>query len=133
QRSMLDEPEPDFNSQEFFRTPRDYGFANISYTNKKIINAELSLEYTGEMKVPHYAGYIEEDRLETTRPFWVVNVRLRKPINITEHYRMSIFTGVHNLLNSYQEDLDKGADRDSGYVYGPAMPRSFYAGFEFSF
>jgi len=133
QRSMLDEPEPDFNSQEFFRTPRDYGFANISYTNKKIINAELSLEYTGEMKVPHYAGYIEEDRLETTRPFWVVNVRLRKPINITEHYRMSIFTGVHNLLNSYQEDLDKGADRDSGYVYGPAKPRSFYAGFEFSF
>ena len=133
QRSMLDEPEPEFNSQEFFRTPRDYGFANISYTNKKIINAELSLEYTGEMKVPHYAGYIEEDRLETTPPFWAVNVRLRKPINITEHYRMSIFTGVHNLLNSYQEDLDKGVDRDSGYVYGPAIPRSFYAGFEFSF
>ncbi len=133
QRSKLDEPEPDFNSKEFFRTPDYYGYASISYQNKKFVNAELSMEYTGEMKVPHYAGYIEDDRLERTDHFWVVNVKLHKPINITEDYRVSIFIGTHNLLNSYQKDLDKSVDRDSGYVYGPAKPRSFYAGFEFSF
>ena len=133
QRSRLDEPEPDFNSKEFFRTPDYYGYASISYENKKIVNVELSMEYTGEMKVPHYAGYIENDRLERTDPFWVVNIKLHKPINITEDYRVSIFIGTHNLLDSYQKDLDKSVDRDSGYVYGPAKPRSFYAGFKFSF
>lgn len=133
QRSKLDEPEPDFNSTEFFRTPKVYGYLNMSYKNDKLVNINLSGEYTGSMKAPHYAGYIKEDRLETTSSFWVVNLRLHKPITITENYRISMFLGAYNILNSYQKDLDKGVDRDSGYVYGPAKPRSFYAGFEFSF
>ena len=85
------------------------------------------------MKVPHYAVFIDEDRLETTLSFWVLNLKLHRPINITENYRVSLFLGAYNVLNSYQEDLDKGVDRDSGYVFGPAKPRSFYLGFEFSF
>ena len=85
------------------------------------------------MKVPHYTGYIENDRLEVTQPFWVLNIKLRRPINISKDCLISAFIGVHNMLNSYQKDLDKGVDRDSGYVYGPAKPRSFLAGLEFSF
>jgi len=133
QKSKLDEPEPNFNSTEFFRTPKIYGYLNMSYKNNKLANINLSGEYTGSMKAPHYAGYINEDRLETTSSFWAVNLRFHKPINITENYRISMFLGAYNILNSYQKDLDKGVDRDSGYVYGPAKPRSFYAGFEFSF
>ncbi|MFP4083225.1 MAG: TonB-dependent receptor plug domain-containing protein, partial [Candidatus Aminicenantes bacterium] len=133
QQSRLHEPEPEFNSTEFFRTPGVYGYFNMSYQNKNLVDVYLSGEYTGSMKAPHYAGYIHEDRLETTSPFWVVNLRLRKPIRITEHFKASVFLGGYNLLDSYQKDLDKGVDRDSGYVYGPAKPRSFYAGFEFSF
>jgi len=133
QGSKLDEPEPDFDSREFFRTPNLYGYSSMSYENNKLVNISLSLEYTGKMKAPHFAGYIEEDRLETTLPFWVFNLNLRKSINFSENYVTSIFIGANNLLNSYQKDLDKRADRDSGYVYGPAKPRSFYAGFKFSF
>jgi outer membrane receptor for ferrienterochelin and colicins len=133
QRSRLDEPEPDFNSKEFFRTPNAYGYINMSYKNKKWFNVDLSGEYTGSMKAPHYAGYIAEDRLERTPSFWVLNLKLHRPINITESVRVSLFLGVYNLLNSYQKDLDKGVDRDSGYVYGPARPGSFYLGLEFSF
>ncbi len=133
QQSELEEAEPDFNSTEFFRTPDFYGFASVSYDNDRLINAELSLEYTGSMNVPHYTGYIENDRLESTEPFWILNTKLRKPFNISEDCKISAFIGVHNLLNSYQKDLDKGVDRDSGYVYGPAKPRSFIAGLEFSF
>jgi len=133
QRSELDEPEPDFNSQEFFRTPKFYGYSSISYENDKVINADFSIEYTGSMKAPHFVGYIEKDRLETTHPFWVVNAKLHKLISLTEKQRVRIFLGAYNIFNDYQKDLDKGADRDSGYVYGPAKPRSFYAGIEFSF
>lgn len=132
QRSRLDTPEPNFNSREFFRTPNSYGYLSMSYENNKWVNADLSAEYTGSMKAPHYRGYIEEDRLESTQPFWVLNLRLQKSLHINENYKISVFIGAYNMLNSYQKDLDKGVDRDSGYVYGPAKPRSFYAGFEFS-
>lgn len=133
QKNQRDEPEPDFNSKYFFRTPESYGYAQISYTNSKLANLELSLQYTGNMKVPHYQGYIPEDRLETTSPFLVVNSKLNRPVPITSSYDIILFAGIDNLFNSYQPDLDKGMSRDSGYVYGPEKPRSFYAGLEFSF
>lgn len=133
QRSRRDEPEPDFNSIIFFRTPDMYGYVNVSFKSKKWANLDLSGEYTGSMTVPHYAGYIDEDKLETTPSLWVVNIKLNRSINITENSNVSLSLGVYNVLNSYQKDLDKGVDRDSGYVYGPAKPRSLYLGFEFSF
>ena len=132
QQSRLDEPEPEFNSREFFRTPNTYGYAAVSHNNK-LFSIELSLEHTGKMKAPHYAGYIEEDRLETTHSFWVMNAKLHKRIHFAQNSAVNVFFGIFNLLDSYQKDLDVGADRDSGYVYGPAKPRSIYAGIEFSF
>lgn len=32
------------------------------------------------------------------------------------------------VLNSFQDDLDEGADRDAGYIYGPRIPRMFIVG-----
>jgi outer membrane receptor for ferrienterochelin and colicins len=133
QHSERDEPEPDFNSREFFRTPNLYGYTSLSYKNERLASADLSLEYTGPMKAPHYAGYIEVDVLETTNPFWVFNIKLHRLFHISENTSANIFVGAHNLLNSYQKDLDRGVNRDSGYVYGPAKPRTFYTGLDFSF
>ncbi|MBU4253995.1 MAG: TonB-dependent receptor, partial [Acidobacteria bacterium] len=92
-----------------------------------------SLEYTGQMKVPHYAGYIAEDRLETSKPFLVLNARIKKPLILSDNNSMKIMVGVFNLFNAYQSDLDLGINRDAGYVYGPSKPRSLYIGFEFTF
>ena len=130
QRSRLDEPEPKFESNEFFRTPNTYGYAAVSYKTF-FFNIELSMEYTGRMKAPHYKGFIEGDRLETTLPFCVMNLKLYKRIQFAENSTISFFVGAFNLMNAYQSDLDRGANRDSGYVYGPAKPRSVFAGFEF--
>jgi outer membrane receptor for ferrienterochelin and colicins len=133
QRSLLDEPEPRFNSREFFRTPKVYGYSSLSWEHPKLFHLDASVEYTGSMKAPHYAGYILEDRLETTSPFWVVNLKFRRQLKLSETDQISIFLGIENLLDSFQKDLDKGVDRDSGYVYGPAKPRTFYLGMEFTF
>jgi len=133
QHSERDEPEPDFNSREFFRTPNLHGYTSLSYKNERVASADVSLEYTGSMKAPHYSGYIEVDRLETTNPFWVLNIKVQKPFRVSENCAFKIFIGGYNLLNSYQKDLDRGVDRDSGYVYGPAKPRTFYTGVDFSF
>lgn len=37
-----------------------------------------------------------------------------------------------NIFNSYQKDFDQGPDRDSGYIYGPALPRSVTVGVKVS-
>jgi len=133
QRSRLDKPEPDFGSKDIFRTPDSYGYAQMSYQNPGIIALVLSLEYTGKMKVPHFSGYIKEDRLEIGQTFWVVNTKLRKPFRFSQKSKVSVYIGIYNIFDSYQKDLDKGVYRDSGYVYGPMRPRSIYTGFEFSF
>jgi len=40
---------------------------------------------------------------------------------------------VKNILDSYQEDVDLGPDKDSAYIYGPNLPRSVYASVKLSF
>ena len=133
QRSRLDEPEPDFGSTDLFRSPNNYGFLVLNYENEKLADIDLSLEYTGSMIVPHYSGFIAEDRLETSDPFWVLNGKITKPISLGNDNSIDLFVGVANLFNSFQKDLDKGLFRDSAYVYGPSKPRAVYAGFEFTF
>ena len=46
---------------------------------------------------------------------------------------LELFGGLKNILNSYQNDFDQGALRDSGYVYGPLQPRSAYLGVKIGF
>lgn len=41
---------------------------------------------------------------------------------------LELSAGVKNIFNSYQKDLDFGPLKDAGYVYGPALPRMFFAG-----
>jgi len=133
QRSQLNDPEPDFGSKEFFRTPDSYGFIQLGYENPDLLDIDLSLDYTGRMKIPHFAGYIAEDRLDIGQRFCVFNAKISRKLLPAENYSIHLFAGVFNLLDSFQTDLDKGVARDAGYVYGPSKPRSLYAGFEFSF
>ncbi len=133
QHSRLEEPEPDFGSKDLFRTPRTHAYLTINYTNSRLVDIDLSLEYTGRMKIPHYAGYIPEDRLETTKPFCAVNGKVTRNVSLSDKTKIDVFAGVFNLFNAYQDDLDAGMNRDAGYVYGPSKPRSIYTGLEFSF
>jgi outer membrane receptor for ferrienterochelin and colicins len=132
QRSRLDEPETEFDSMRFFRTPDFYGFARLGYPVPSIADFELSVEYTGSMYLPHYAGFIEEDRLEGTGDFWVLNARAKRKLPFASE-GCSLIIGVFNVFNAYQNDLDKGINRDSGYVYGPNRPRTFYVGLHLDF
>ena len=36
--------------------------------------------------------------------------------------------GLQNIFNSNQNGFDKGALRDSGYIYGPSRPRTLLVG-----
>ena len=43
--------------------------------------------------------------------------------------KIEIYTGCKNLFNAYQQDFDLGKNRDSNFMYGPNLPRTFFIGF----
>jgi outer membrane receptor for ferrienterochelin and colicins len=133
QKSLYDEPEPDFNSEDFFRTPELYGYLRLDWHISRKLELIADINYTGSMKVPHFAGYIEEDILESSDPFTVINVRVNKKINFNNGSVITLTAAVLNVLDSFQKDLDKGIYRDAGYVYGPRIPRTFRLGLKYSF
>jgi outer membrane receptor for ferrienterochelin and colicins len=89
-------------------------------------------KYTGPMEVPHYAGDIPADRLETSPSFFTVDLAVNKEFHVGES-ELTLTAGVKNLFGDYQDDLDSGPNRDSGYVYGPRYPRMFHLGCKLEF
>ena len=97
------------------------------------IEWSLTADFTGRMIAPHYAGYIAEDRLETTPRFLTFNTVVSRTFELSEHKRLRLFLNVQNIGDRYQRDLDRGPDRDSAYVYGPSEMRRAVVGLTFEF
>ena len=114
--------------RRMFRTPEHYGYFLCNIEPVKHFHIVTNGKVTGSMLVQHFAGYVPEDEEVTTKPFFEWDVKLCYDIPLYKHYTLEINAGVKNLLDSFQSDLDKGMDRDAGYVYGPATPRTFFAG-----
>ena len=136
QRSRYDMPEEWSDSvvpqRRMFRTPDHYAYFTATADITRNMKASLFGNYTGEMLVQHNAGYIAEDRSELTPSFWDIGARLAYSFNLTESISMELQGGVKNLFDEFQHDLDRGAFRDSVYVYGPMMPRTYFLGLKFS-
>ena len=114
--------------KKMFRSPNTYGFLSIMYTPTPFWNFSANLVYTGSMQVQHFAGYIDADRIEKTPEFFDLGFKFSRDFRVAAGVKMQIHVGAKNLLNSYQKDFDRGADRDSKYIYGPSLPRTFFAG-----
>jgi outer membrane receptor for ferrienterochelin and colicins len=132
QRSRFDQPAGDFGSRNFDRTPERYGLVGLTW-NAPWCDLFLGGKFTGPMEVPHFAGYIAEDRLEKSPPFFTVDLILSKTVSLGGGLEGRLQAGVKNLFDAYQDDLDRGPDRDAGYVYGPRFPRQFIVGCEITF
>jgi outer membrane receptor for ferrienterochelin and colicins len=139
QRSLYKTPEvwsddPDVAAAtEMFRTPDLYGFFTFTFKPIKDLIIDLSGTYTGAMWVQHLKGYIEKDRIERTPDFFNGNVKVAYDIDLSKEFVLQVNAGVQNIFNAYQTDFDKGPDRDSGYIYGPTTPRSYFFGFKLRF
>jgi outer membrane receptor for ferrienterochelin and colicins len=130
QRSRYDKPEPEFGSEVFFSSPELYGYAMASYYNK-YFTSTLRLEFNGEMWVPHYAGWIAEDRLELVDSYFTISAKLNIPL-VRKPYGLNLLVNLHNLTDSFQDDLDIGPDRDAGWLHGPRRPRTISIGMKFA-
>ena len=110
------------------RTPDVYGYLTFTCNPWKTLQTSLSGTYTGKMYVPHFAGNIPEDRLERSPDFFDLNLKVSYDFRLTGKIMLQVNAGVQNIFDSRQKDFDSGADRDSKYFYGPAQPRSYFAG-----
>ncbi|MDR0970723.1 MAG: TonB-dependent receptor [Lentimicrobiaceae bacterium] len=117
--------------KELPRSPNAYGYITFTTPLIKNLNCSISGTYTSSMKVPHFAGYIEEDVLETSPDFFDLNIKFAYKINLKNTYAFTIEAGVKNIFDSYQNDFDKGPLRDAGYIYGPMLPRSYFVALRF--
>ena len=137
QRSRYKEPESWSETvdpqKKMFRSPDVYGYFTSTFTPWKRFSCSLTGTYTGSMLVQHMAGYIPEDREETTPDFFDMNLKLAYDIPLFRTVTLQVNGGVQNLFNAFQSDFDKGGDRDAGYVYGPGSPRSYFIGCKISY
>lgn len=145
QRSVYDSPEEwsadmehlsdeERHSDKILRTPNVYGYFTATCTPTKAFSIALNGNYTGRMYVPHLLSEVNgtADALVKSPDFFELGAKLAYDIDFSG-LCLQLNVGVQNIFNSYQNDFDKGASRDSGYIYGPGAPRSYFAGMKLSF
>jgi outer membrane receptor for ferrienterochelin and colicins len=115
--------------REFVRTPNDYGYGILTFTPTKSWNATINYLYTGKMKIPHFAGAPNQltDEIITSNSFSEMGIKVAYTVFFKET-GLELYGGVRNMFNAYQSQFDIGKNRDSGFVYGPAQPRTFIIG-----
>ncbi len=148
-------------SDRYLRTPNFYGYFTIGCSPTKALDIALTGNYTGSMFAPHVIEYgagsaqsdiaanhkpfeglpkddkgentIRIDELVQTPSFLDLGTKVSYTFNLVKASQLELYVGVNNLLNSFQKDFDLGAARDSGYMYGPLLPRTGYMGFKLTF
>ena len=63
-----------------------------------------------------------------TKSFFDASLKLTYNFKLFNRVNLDVSAGVSNIFNSYQNDFDLGSTRDSGYIYGPNLPRCINAG-----
>ena len=124
-RSWSDDVEA---TKKMFRTPDIHGYLTASYNPLKAMTLALTGTYTGNMLVEHHAGMIAQNVTVTTPDFLDMGFKAAYDFKLYSSFSLQLNAGVQNIFNSFQNDFDSGADRDSGYIYGPTLPRTFFFG-----
>ncbi|MBR5836194.1 MAG: TonB-dependent receptor [Bacteroidales bacterium] len=121
------------STTKMFRTPDVHGYLTASYNPVRQLALSVTGTYTGSMLVEHHAGMIERNVTVETPDFWDMGFKAAYDIRVYKSFSLQLNAGVQNILNSFQKDFDTGADRDSGYMYGPTLPRTFFVGIRLTY
>ena len=125
---------PEQKYKKMMRTPNTYGYFTATFTPVKRFTAAVTGNYTGSMLVGHSAGSgVEEPVAVNTPKFMEVNMKLAYDFPVCKYLTLQVNGGIQNITNAYQNDFDKGWNRDSSYIYGPSLPRSYFVGVKVSY
>lgn len=125
---------PEQKYRKMMRAPNTYGYFTATFIPVKRFNASLTGNYTGKMLIGHNAGSgVEKPEAVTTPDFFALNAKLSYDIPVYKYLTLQVNAGVQNITNAYQKDFDKGWNRDSDYIYGPSLPRSYFVGMKLTY
>lgn len=124
------------STRRMMRTPDSYAYFVATFTPVDRFSASFSGNYTGSMLVPHEAGFGTKGKerfsqvniTEKSPTFFELNTKITYTANLYYDTQMEFSIGVQNIFDAYQKDFDTGPGRASSYIYGPGMPRTFFAG-----
>lgn len=119
-------------SKYLTRTPNHYGYVVYSYYPTKKFMANVNMNYTGSMYVPHLETPETQEELVKTKGFLDIGFKMAYTFNLSGQTNLELSGGIKNIFNSYQDDFDKGMYRDAAYVYGPGLPRTYFIGLKIS-
>jgi outer membrane receptor for ferrienterochelin and colicins len=129
--SKVENPDSLVVVSNMLRTPNNYGYFNINYNFTDRLTSTLSSVYTGTMLVPHIVDIDNEFTvIKETKPFFELNFKLSYTIAMSNN-ELIVSIGMQNIFNSYQNDFDRGIDRDASYIYGPMRPRTPFISFKY--
>ena len=115
--------------RKMFRTPDIYGYFTANWKILNSLRATFTGTGTGPMLVQHMEGSgTDVDLAVTTQSFFDASLKLTYTFKLFNRVNLDLSAGVSNIFNSYQRDFDEGVLRDSGYIYGPALPRCVNVG-----
>lgn len=110
--------------RDFLEAPRHYAVVQATYTRPQTGSLAVSAVYTGPMKDINLRTGILNSR---TPHFIVWNATGSRSFRWPSQAKTTLMLGVKNLLDSRQDDLESGVDRDPYYLYGPRTPRTVFA------
>ena len=119
--------------RRMFRSPDHYGYLSSNFYITKQFGASLFGTFTGPMLVQHAAHTTPEgvempDSEVVTPSFWDFGIKLGYTFHLSNVVNLEVNAGVKNIFDSYQRDIDSGAGRDSAYIFGPSLPRTYFFG-----
>ncbi|MEN8885127.1 MAG: TonB-dependent receptor [Winogradskyella sp.] len=120
--------ESDILISEFVRNPNVYGYLNTNWSPSERFSLSVTGTYTGEMIVPLVVSDSGFLSLNESPAFLDLNINAETHFDFSEDFQLTLNAGIKNMFNSFQDDFDVGATRDSDYVYGPSLPRTFFIG-----
>lgn len=138
QRSRYEEPvrwsesEDIAPQSQLLRSPDSYGYFSLNWNVTPKLSLSTNATYTGSMIVPHVAGYVDNDVEVKTDTFWDMGAKVGYTFKLSKYLKFELSGGVKNIFDSYQNDIDKGVDRDSKFIYGPNAPRTLFIGAKFT-
>ncbi|MEM6515091.1 MAG: TonB-dependent receptor [Bacteroidota bacterium] len=125
------ENETDVIIDEFVRTPNVYGFLTSYWKINQAFKLDFTGNFTGPMVAPRVVGESGFIDLVDTESFFDLTAKLSYAFDIKGLFKAELNGGIQNLFDSYQDEFDVGATRDSDFIFGPNRPRTYFIGLRF--
>ena len=107
--------------RDYLKSPRLSAVAQLIADPIEQLTTYLALRHTGRMTVlNNRVGSVKR-----TPRFLIADLTVTRHVHVGAG-EVDLSVGIKNLFDARQRDVERGAARDSDYVYGPRLPRTLF-------